>query len=94
LATARAEADATIGEARKEAERIAAACAATIETRVAALVTEYEAREESELGAVRRDAEQLASRFEAVNAEQTRENVAFIKSRLLAAAARPAGDTR
>ena len=91
LATARAEADAAIGEARAEAERIAAACAATIETRLAALATEYESRVNSELTAIRRDAEQLVSRFDAVNAERTRHDVAFIMSRLLRAASRPAG---
>jgi vacuolar-type H+-ATPase subunit H len=83
LDAARAEAEGIVGEAREDALRTEAACAATIETRIATLVTEHEARLAMELETIRRDAAQLVSRFDAVDAARTRSHVTHIIARLL-----------
>jgi len=83
LESARAEAEGIVGEAREDALRAEVACAATIETRIATLVTEHESRLALELAAIRQDAAQLVSRFDAVDAARTRAHVTHIIARLL-----------
>jgi len=80
---ARAQADAILRAARDDARQIAAECAATIDTRTAALVAEHEARLTRDLEEIRRESSATIERYRAIDDTTKRQLATFVIAQLL-----------
>lgn len=83
LDAARDAAAETLRHAREEAQCVEDACGTTIAARTTTLTSEYEARLEAGLADIRREAQRMVARFEAVDDARIRDYVALMIGRLL-----------